>query len=235
MAGMKIDKVELAAPEVLLEDLETFYRTQLHIPVVYDDSRLRLQIGHGTIIFHPVTAERDPFYHFAFLVPGNRFAAAYSWLADRVEILAEIDSQNTVIDFASLNAQACYFHDPAGNIVELIAHRGIAESATPDAAFSADELVGVSEIGLVTPDKPQAARALDETLGLTVWQGELHRSDKLAFLGRQAHTLILATPGRGWLPTGRPAEAHPVRVDVTGARPGHINLANARYQVRGLT
>jgi len=34
------------------------------------------------------------------------------------------------------DAQACYFHDPAGNIVEFIAHRGLAEVADVTRSFS---------------------------------------------------------------------------------------------------
>ena len=44
--------------------------------------------------------------------------------------------------------------------------------------------------------------------------------NSLGFVGEKGRTLILAPPGRGWLPTGRPAEAHPVELvlELAGAR-----------------
>ena len=35
-------------------------------------------------------------------------------------------------------------------------------------------------------------------------------------MGEKARTLILCRAGRPWLPTGRPAEAHPVEVTLSG-------------------
>ena len=42
---------------------------------------------------------------------------------------------------------------------------------------------------------------------------------RLAFVGEKARTLILCRAGRPWLPTGRPAEAHPVEVVLVAGRP----------------
>ena len=55
-----------------------------------------------------------------------------------------------------------------------------------------------------------------ETVGLQMWDGTIDEPGSLAFVGEQARTLILAPPGRGWLPTGRPAEAHPLAVRLEG-------------------
>ena len=68
-----------------------------------------------------------PFYHFALLVPGDRFDAALAWARERVELLPDRETGEVVFDFTNWDARAVYFHDPAGNIVELIAHRGIGE------------------------------------------------------------------------------------------------------------
>ena len=55
--------------------------------------------------------------------------------------------------------------------------------------------------------------------------------ERLAFVGEKARTLILCRAGRPWLPTGRPAEAHPVEVVLVGAE-GEVPLG-AGGQVRG--
>ena len=131
-----------------------------------------------------------------------------------------------------MDAQACYFLDPAGNIVELVAHRGIAESGT-QGEFRADELVGLSELGLVGDPPAMAARLAE--LGLDVWDGTVDEPGALAFVGEQARTLILAPPGRGWLPTGRPAEPHPVDVVVSGSPERKVELEGGRYRISGLS
>lgn len=232
MTDVTIERVEIDAPRGSLGELEAFYGNKLGVPIeLHDATRLGLRIGHSTVVFQQATGNERPFYHFAFLVPGNRFAAAHSWLASRTDILPHRDSDDTVFEFTFLNAHSCYFHDPAGNIVELIAHHDIAESDTPDAAFSVADLLGVSEIGLVVPDKSDAAERLRDSLGLTVWQGDPHSPDGLAFVGRQAHTVILSLPGRGWLPTGRQAEQHPVRVTLGGTQQGHVQLPGTQHHV----
>ena len=51
------------------------------------------------------------------------------------------------------------------------------------------------------------------------------------FVGEKARTLILAPPGRGWLPTGRPAEPHPVEARLSGSPKGEAGLEGGRYRI----
>jgi catechol 2,3-dioxygenase-like lactoylglutathione lyase family enzyme len=188
---MRFVEVTLAAPAGLAD----FYGETLGLPVADDAVR----VGETTLRFEP--AEDEPFYHFALLVPGDRFDASLAWARERVEVLGD------VFDFDNWDALAFYFHDPAGNIVELIAHHGLEENGR-DGPFAAEELVGLSELGLVG-DRSALLRDLEER-GLQLWSGSIDEPDALGFVGEKGRTLILARPGRGWLPTGRPAEPHPV-------------------------
>jgi hypothetical protein len=181
-------EVTLAAPPEWIPELEQFYSGMT---------------GETTLRFEP--GESEPFYHFALLVPGDRFEAAHAWAAERVELLGD------VFDFEDWDARAVYFHDAAGNIVELIAHRGLEENGRTG-AFEAGEIAGFSELGLVG-EKQELLREL-ESRGLELWDGDRDDPDRLAFVGEQGRTLILAPPGRGWLPTGRPAEPHPVGYEI---------------------
>jgi hypothetical protein len=188
---MRFAEVTLAAPL----DLRGFYGGDLGLPVegeeiVVGETRLRFALEAG-----------GAFYHFALLVPGDRFDAALDWAQERVEVLGD------VFEFENWDAKAVYFHDPAGNIVELIAHRGLQENGRAG-PFAAEELVGFSELGIVG-DPPSLLRQL-EAQGLELWSGTVDEPDRLAFVGEKGRTLILAPPGRGWLPTDRPAEPHPV-------------------------
>lgn len=221
MTDLQIQTVEIAGAREVLPAIATFYGDTFGLPTRAEDDSVDITIGHSTLRFVP--SDGDPFYHFALLVPGNQFEAAYDWLSKRTTIL-----DDKVFEFEMWNARACYFHDPAGNIGELIAHKGIAESEQP---FSGDALVGISEIGVVCDDRAAAVESLETELGLPLLSGDTDGPDSLGFVGRQAHTLILAAPGRGWLPTGRPAVSHPVRVEVTGGRTGVVDLA-ASQQIR---
>ena len=73
-----------------------------------------------------------------------------------------------VFDFDFWDARAVYFHDPAGSIVELIAHHGLEENGR-EGPFAAEELVGFSELGLVGDRRALLGRL--EPLGLELWDG----------------------------------------------------------------
>jgi catechol 2,3-dioxygenase-like lactoylglutathione lyase family enzyme len=217
-------KVRLHAPGQSLATLSEFYADLLGLP--------ELTVGETTLEF--AAGEGEPFYHFALLAPGDRFPEVLAWARERVELLPDSDSDSdsgeVVFDFSNWDAQACYFQDPAGNIVELIAHRGIGEAGT-EGAFASRELLGVSELGLVG-DTAAMARLLRHELGLELWDGSLEEG-RLAFLGERARTLILGPADRGWLPTGRPAELHPVEAELSGLTPGSVELEGGLYRISG--
>ena len=212
-------RVRLRAATHALGALEDFYAGRLGLPA--------FRIGETQLEFVP--GEGEPFYHFAFLVPGNRFDAALDWIGRLAEVLPDPETAEVVFDFQSWDGQACYFHDPAGNIVELTAHRAIgATDAT--GPFVGSELLGFSELGLVG-NTPAMARVLGMELQLQMWQGTVEEEGRLAFVGERGRTLILAPVGRGWLPTGRPAERHPVEAVLSGAPAREAVLEDGLYRI----
>ncbi len=217
----RFGRVRLGGSAPLLPHLADFYGDRLGLGLSLRKGReLAVEVGESVLEFDAVGG--SPFYHFALLGPGNRFGEMLEWAGERVKLLPERKTGDVVFDFAHWDAKACYFHDPSGNIVELIAHRAVGE-ARATGAFTAGELLGVSEIGLVG-DPPALAGALERELGLEVWSGTVTGERSLAFVGEQARTLILCRPGRPWLPTTRPAEAHPVAVVLAGQAPGEGSL-----------
>ena len=166
---MRFRHVRLHAPHDSRSILEAFYIDQLGLTRI--DEQTGVKIGETGLVFESGAGE--PFYHFALLVPGNRFDEALEWIAERTELLPDPESGQVVFDFDNWDALACYFHDPVGNIVELIAHRGIDESSA-EGPFTAAELVGFSELGLVG-DKAELAAALQSELGLEQWDGDITR------------------------------------------------------------
>jgi hypothetical protein len=171
------------------------------------------RLGTGETELEFVAGEGEPFYHFAFLAPPARFDEL---LAATPEPLRNRGNGEVVFDFDAWDAKAFYFHDPAGNIVELIAHRGIEDE-------------GMSELGLV--GDPRALAGPLRELGVELWDGTLDEPGRLAFLGERGRTLILSPDGRGWLPTGRPAEPHPVEAVLSGPPNGRVELAGGLYVI----
>jgi hypothetical protein len=221
---MRFSHVRLQAPEGSVSILDDFYIEQLGFKRTEQSGVL---IGETGLAFGGGPGE--PFYHFALLVPGNRFDEALEWIAERTAVLPDLETGEVVFDFDNWDALACYFHDPVGNIVELIAHQGVDETSTRG-PFSAAEVVGFSELGLVG-DRAEMAAALHSELGLEQWAGDLDHEARLAFVGEKARTFILSPEGRGWLPTGRPAEAHDCDVELSEIRPGEAHLGDCRYRI----
>ena len=187
--------------------------------------------GSGRVAFLPVPGR--PFHHFALLVPGDRFVAAREWLTARAPLAAEPGSSETTFDFDDWNALAVYVTDPAGNIVELIGHAELSRSGrTGPFDPGSGELCAISEVGLVVEDRSAALASLAER-GIELWSGSAG-PDGLSFVGRKGHTLILVSPGRGWLPTGAPAVASPARVEV-GVGGGEVAVTVAAGAVRALS
>jgi catechol 2,3-dioxygenase-like lactoylglutathione lyase family enzyme len=224
---MRFLRVTLRAPAARLHELAGFYgRLGLEAE---SDGEQAVSFGAGETAIELLAAAGDPFYHFALLVPGNRFEAASAWAGAVAELLPDRETGDTVFDSDNWRSLACYFHDPAGNIVELIAHRGFLETEA-EGAFGATELIGLSELGLVG-DRPAMAERLSAVLGLELWDGTVTEPSLLAFVGERGRTLILAPQGRGWVPTGRPAEAHPVEAVLATERAARLDLSKGRYRL----
>ena len=90
-----------------------FYGRELGIDVAATGAeRLSLAIGETAIEF--VAGSGEPFYHFALLVPGDRFDEALGWASERTELLPDPDSGEVVFDFENWDACACYFPESSG-------------------------------------------------------------------------------------------------------------------------
>lgn len=225
-------RVCLHAPAPLLPEVTEFYGSRLGLPVAQSKAG-GVSVEVGETVIELLAASGTPFYHVALLVPGNRFEAMLDWVGDRVDLLPDRQTGEVVFDFANWDAKAAYFLDPAGNIMEVIAHRGVGETDATG-AFTASEVLGASEVGLVG-DPQELTALLRRDLGLELWDGSTEGEGRLAFVGEKARTLILCRTGRPWLPTGRPAEVHPVEVVLSGRPEGEVPLGASGFVRRGVT
>jgi hypothetical protein len=214
-------RVEFQAPQGALDQLDHFYAEQVELERL---GKYGFRIGESKLVFR--VGEGEPFYHVALLVPGDRFDAALRWARTRVDLLPGGDRNEVIFDFDAWHALACYFLDPAGNIVELIAHHGLGENGEAG-IFDTAELVGVSEVGLVG-DPPVIAQSLEQ-LDLRLWDGQLGPRN-LAFFGERGRTLIVSPSGRGWMPTGRPGQPFPVDLVMTGPVEDEVTVGAHRIR-----
>lgn len=198
----------LALSTAELAETGEFYRDVLQLPrLVEGNDHSVFKAGSTHLMFEAVQdSSRRPFYHFAFDIPRNQLSQAAEWLSRRVTLL-ERDGQ-TRIPFPDWNATGLYFHDPSGNIVELIARRNLPNDL--EGEFTSDMILRISEIGW-----PVDSLASEPDFGLPVWRN--YGSFKA--LGSETGLLLLVPDGRPWTPTARPAEAHPTGVVFTLREP----------------
>ena len=129
-----------------LSALFNFYADVLELPVIKEADSICVNAGNSKIIFVETNAA-DPFYHFAFNIPSNKFEEAFQWAKNKVELLWLDDYKSYIADFVNWHAKSFYFFDPAGNILELISRFDLNDLA--DEPFSGKHIRNVSEIGLV--------------------------------------------------------------------------------------
>ena len=107
-------------------------------------------------------------------------------------------------------------------------------NALAEAPFSGREIAGFCEPAMLVTHKQEGVATLERQLWIHVCDGDVDDPRRLAFAGERGRTLILCLPGRGWLPTDRAAEMHPVELLVRGERSGQTTLSNM-HRVAGRT
>jgi catechol-2,3-dioxygenase len=202
---MKIEKAQLFISK--FEETVAFYRDVLQFSFLSkNEDTASFQIGESVLEFIEDKEENNYYYHFAFNIHKNLFTEAKQWLLDRVELLQE-DGMNE-IDFT--DSKACYFEDPAGNIIEYIARR---ETAPPssDTVFSPNNVLCISEMSLTTNKIIEYAEEMKE-MGISL----RHKIDEteLNFIGeyKDGSFILLGPIGRRWLFSSKEAIASPVTI-----------------------
>ena len=193
-----------------LKDLEDFYGSLLGLPVKDTGKELLIRAGHSRLLFQPVNTG-DPVYHFAFNIPCNKIKEAAAWLKEKVELIWLADSKTELADFVSWHAKSVYFFDPAGNIAELIARFDLDNAA--DQPFSAEQILSVSEIGLVFPadELEQRAKQCLQDYGLTYFDKQPPLPQFKA-IGDDEGLFIMVPEHRNWYPTSVASGIFPLHI-----------------------
>lgn len=202
---MKIKEIHLETHR--LEDLKAFYTDVLGFPLKSNrKNAFTVQTGESRLAFLRTQGLEEPFYHFAFNIPENQIEDAARWVQERTPLISR--EEQTIFHLESWNSQAIYFHDPAGNIVELIARHHLRNAST--SPFSVNSILSISEIGVVVENVQLFSEQLQRELNLSLWKGN---NEDFAAVGDEEGLFIVVQAGRPWFPTDRPAESFPVSVD----------------------
>jgi catechol-2,3-dioxygenase len=202
----------------------TFYTQTLGLPLrqATADS-FTVQAGTTALTFRS-SSQQPLLYHFAFTVPLNKWKQAKAWLAARTPLL-EGEGEDE-FESARVRTRSYYFPDPVGNILEFIAREDLPATAGED--FGPQDVLHISEIGLVVDDVPGAVQQLKTRLGIEVYRDSSF--EDFAQLGDINGVLVLVKRGRLWFPDERqPAVVSPARVSLLGALAQRITLQPYPY------
>lgn len=222
---MQILEIHIASNN--LAQQAAFYGQVLGLPVIrYTPARLGIQIGQSQLWFIAVPLGEQPRYHLAFNIPSNQYEAAYVWLKQRIALLHTSDGRDQFV-FEAWRAEACYFADPQGNILELIARQAIPAA---QGTFGSHQFLSISELGLAGQPMPELRQLLIDKVGLAPF-GDY--DDQFTALGDDHGLFILVERGRIWMPGGEAAcaaELIPVRVLMEHAHQRYT-ISGAPYRV----
>ena len=227
----RFQKLRLATNADRLEEMRRFYADVLNLPLIDEDAvSVTFQMGRTQMTFYADSNSGSPFYHFAFNIPENKLEKSINWLSSRARLLKGRGG-DSIVYFNWLDAHSVYFYDPAGNILEFIAHHPLKNGRSGN--FDVEDILYTSEIGLVTDNVPRLSSELDTKLGLTNYAAKHHQpvSDVFRPIGDAHGFFIVVKHKRTWLMTDDPAGLYPVTAAMHGRAPGKLALENCACEL----
>lgn len=218
---MNIRKVVLQTTK--LKEMKEFYASRLGFRLLQEDATgFRIAVGASELEFTSENVEGNPYYHFAFNIPSNKFNEAKAWTKEKVRLNVE-DGEDDVY-FSHMDADAFYFYDPSENIVEFISRSTSKERMEP---FSAASILNISEMSLTVDDAITAGEELKD-IGIKERDNESISSTSLNFMGDKASGvfLLLVQPGRKWIFSDKESAVFPQEITLQGNRQISINKDN---------
>ena len=202
---MRIDYLKIFSRN--LEGQEAFYRDVLQLPVIAT-GKDKFQVKVGFSLLEIEARKNATPYHIAFHIPPHRERMALEWLKTKTEIL-ENDGEE-IVDFPAWNAKSLYFYDADKNILEFISRRKLFPEYK--GAFSSEEIIGISEIGLATNEVKEKFGFLNEHFELEKYSGDYERF--CAVGDDEGLFIIIDKNQKDWIPTGDKAFASPFEIKI---------------------
>jgi len=210
-----------------LDELKNFYGEVLELPVSTNgENTISIQTLNSTLTFTEANDinYKEPFYHFAFNIPNNKYAEAKAWISERVSLIKS-DGEDEFI-FESWNARAMYFYDPAGNILEFIARYDLDNSSTEK--FSAKSILNISEIGMSVHSVENFYNEINSGLKLPIFSGD---TKNFSALGDDNGLMIVVPEKRIWYPNLTEAGIFPVTVIIDSGTKKDIQFKELPYRI----
>jgi hypothetical protein len=204
---VKINSITLHSED--LEGTAAFYGKLMNSAPRVSQGTVTVFAGSSEIRFIK-SAVTMPVYHFAFNIPRNRINEALTYISGITE-LVKVENGAYVADFSAWNAEAVYFFDNNGNILECIARHDLENGS--DKPFSGRSLLSVSEIALVTGNVKSLADELLVKTGIGVYEKQ-PMLENFAALGDAEGLFILSAENRNWYPTDIKARRFPLAVEA---------------------
>jgi len=207
-------------------ELHEFYSHVLELPVKAEaGGAVSVRAGSTELLFVPHEGGENPFYHFAFNIPENKFEASMDWLKGRAELIPHPSTGRQIFDYPRWNAKSVYFYDPAGNILELIARHNLRNAA--GGTFDSRDFLYASEIGMVVPEVGAAIAQLKSKLGIADYIGV---SERFAPIGNEHGLFIVVHKDRRWFDRIPPG-IFPAEVRMRGGVAGQYSVPEGSLQI----
>ena len=205
---MKLEHIQIQSSDI--QQTATFYKDILELPIIEKTKNsISIQAGDSVLEFVENPAFNS-IYHFAFNIPENKLDEAIDWCKSKVDLIF-IEDQKVITNFENWNANAVYFYDNNGNLLEFIARHDLDTAQTE--AFSSKAILNISEIGIVNKNPLALGEQLIEQQGLEFFSKNAN-SELFAAVGDDEGLLIMVKSNRNWYPTQTPSESNKTAVRI---------------------
>jgi len=203
---MKLKHIQIQTNDI--QKTTTFYQNILELPVIEKSTAsISIQAGDSVLKF-----VNDPqfksIYHFAFNIPENKLDEAIQWCKDKIDLIF-IKDQNVITNFENWKANAVYFYDNNGNLLEFIARHDLNNAQS--SGFTSKSILNISEIGIVNENPLALGKELIAKHDLEFFSKN-DNSELFAAIGDDEGLLIMVKPNRNWYPTQTPSESNKTEV-----------------------
>lgn len=206
---MTLETIEITTPNCNV--IKDFYENILELSSeIIDEKTIAITIGNATLKFIETQEKSKSIYHLAFNIPKNKLEEAIQWSKNRMELI-EKKNEVLIADFESWNANSVYFFDCDGNLLEFIARHDLDNATTEP--FGSNQILNISEIGIVTEKPDEYAQDLMEKYGLQLFEKN-QNSEIFSAIGDDNGLLIVVKSKRNWFPTEIPAESNWTRIKL---------------------
>jgi catechol 2,3-dioxygenase-like lactoylglutathione lyase family enzyme len=211
---MKLEHILIQTNNI--SETTAFYKDILELPIIEKTSQsVTIKAGNSVLKFIE-NPDFNSIYHFAFNISENKLEEAIEWCKNKIDLII-IEDKRIIANFETWNANAVYFYDNNGNLLEFIARHDLDNLQIKQ--FSSKSILNISEIGIVDENPLDLGEELIENHDLAFFTKNFN-SDNFAAIGDDEGLLIIVKPYRNWYPTQTPSKSNKteIRLENNGTK-----------------